>query len=138
MFFVPRNQRVSTRHAVELSCQVVRERDFRLVGDTTLDLSAEGMLVRSVADLTPGEDVLVSFHAKKLGIWFDMDARVARVIRGRRPTDRGRAIGLRFHDISPISRLILRGHLRRLPPPVPRREVRVDYAETVRRIAELS
>lgn len=42
---VPMNQRRSSRRSVVVECQVVRERDFKLVVESTLDLSTEGMLV---------------------------------------------------------------------------------------------
>jgi c-di-GMP-binding flagellar brake protein YcgR len=133
--FVPKNDRKSMRHHVRIDCQVVREHDFELVGHRTLDLSADGMLVRTASAVRVGESMLVSFQATQLGIWFDAEAEVTRLIRGRRPEDEGRAFGLRFIDMPKVSRLILRGHLRRTPPPLPKRPQRVDYAATIRQIA---
>lgn len=133
--FVPKNDRTSTRHHVRIDCEVVRESDFRLVGHRTLDLSPGGMLVRAASDVYVGERMLVSFQATPLGLWFDAQAEVTRLVRGRRPEDEGRAFGLRFVDMPAVPRLILRGHLRRVPPPVPQRPRRIDYAATVRRIA---
>ena len=132
---VSKNDRRASRHHVRIDCEVVRESDFRLVGHRTLDLSAEGMLVRCASDVSLGEKMLVSFRATSLGIWFDAEAEVARLVRGRRPEDEGRAFGLRFVDMPSVSRLILRGHLRRVPPPLPQRPRRVDYAATIRQIA---
>ena len=120
---------------LRIDCEVVRESDFRLVGHRTLDLSPEGMLVRAADDVHIGEKMLVSFQATPLGIWFDAQAEVIRLVRGRRPEDEGRAFGLRFVDMPPVSRLILRGHLRRVPPPLPKRPRRIDYAATIRSIA---
>jgi hypothetical protein len=60
---------------------------------------------------------------------------VARVVRGRRPKDRGRCVGLAFTKFDAVSRLVLRGHLRRTAPPIPQREPRIDYAATIKRIA---
>jgi c-di-GMP-binding flagellar brake protein YcgR len=133
--FIRKNDRKSTRHHVRIDCQVVRETDFRLVGHRTLDLSPDGMLVRATTDVTIGESVLVSFQATPLGLWFDAEAEVTRIVRGRRPEDEGRALALRFVDIAPVARLILRGHLRRVPPIVPQRPTRLDYAASVRAIA---
>jgi hypothetical protein len=130
--FVRRNDRREVRRAVGLPCQVVRERDFRLVADATLDLSPDGMLVSSESDLTLGESVIVSFRATPLGLWFDTEATVARVIGGRRLGDRGAGIGLSFSTLDRVKRLILRGHLRRVPPPLPRRAQRIDWTATVR------
>jgi c-di-GMP-binding flagellar brake protein YcgR len=133
--FVRKNDRKSTRHHVRIDCQVVRENDFSLVGHRTLDLSADGMLVRTADDVTIGEKMLVSFQATPLGLWFDAQAEVMRLIHNRRPEDEGPAFGLRFVDMPSVARLILRGHLRRVPPPLPQRPRRIDYAATIREIA---
>ena len=90
------------------------------------------MLVSSDHDLEVGEALIVSFKATQLGLWFDTDACVTRVIKGRRPGDRGRGIGLSFSSLDRVKRLILRGHLRRVPPPLPRRIQRIDWTATVR------
>ncbi len=132
MLLLPRNQRTSMRHAVQLPCQVVRERDFSLLGDRTLDLSPDGMLVRSEREVNIGDKIIVSFKAPtELELWFDTEATVRRVEQGRRPRDKGRAIGLEFGPLSQVARLILRGSLRRVPPPLPRRDRRIDYAATI-------
>lgn len=117
-------------------CQIVRERDFRLVAETALDLSPDGMLIRTEIDLEPGENVFVSFRATELGIWFDSEARVARIVRGRRPGDKGRAIGIHFSTMSRVKRFILRNHLRKVPPPIPKRTQRIDWSATVMEIAQ--
>lgn len=93
------------------------------------------MLVRTAADVKIGESMLVTFQATPLGIWIDAEAEVTRLVHGKRPEDEGRAFGLRFKDLSRISRLILRGNLRRVPPPLPQRPRRMDYAATIRQIA---
>jgi hypothetical protein len=131
--FVRRNDRREIRRAHRFACQVVRERDFRLVATQTIDVSCDGMLVRlDELDLEPGESVIVSFKATKLGIWFDTEARVTRVVRGRRQGDGGRGAALSFLTLDRVKRMILRGHLRRVPPPVPRRKQRIDWTATVR------
>jgi hypothetical protein len=132
--FVRRNDRREVRRAVALACQVVRERDFKLVADRALDVSPDGMLVRCDADLALGEGLIVSFQATQLGLWFDSEATVARVVRGRREGDRGAAVGLSFATLDRVKRLILRGALRRVPPPVPRRTQRIDWSATVRSV----
>jgi PilZ domain len=130
--FVRRNERREVRRAISMTCQIVRERDFRLVSEKALDVSPDGMLVATDIEIEPGENVFVSFRATDLGIWFDTEARVARVIRGRRPGDKGRGVALRFSTLPLVKRLILRGHLRRVPPPIPRRVQRIDWAATIR------
>jgi hypothetical protein len=130
--FVHRNDRREVRRAVGLTCQVVRERDFRLIADQAIDLSPDGMLVSSEHDLAVGESLIVSFKATQLGLWFDTEASVTRIIKGRRPGDRGPGVGLTFSTLDRVKRLILRGHLRRVPPPLPRRMQRIDWTATVR------
>lgn len=130
-FVVRAAQRRAIRRFVPMTCRVVRERDFVQVSERALDISPDGMLVPCEAELLEGDEMIVSFRATEIGIWFDTDAVVARVVEGRRPGDRGRCVGLRFRSLDAVSRLILRGHLRRYPPPVPKREQRIDYAATV-------
>jgi hypothetical protein len=118
---LPPNLRREMRRAIRLGCRV-RRRDGRLVGDRTLDLSPQGMLVFSDELLPCGAELVVSFRATELPLWFDTHATLRRIVEGRRPGDRGRALGLHFESMPPVSRLILRGHLRKIPPVVPTRE----------------
>jgi hypothetical protein len=134
-FLAYKNDRREVRRRVSLSCRVVRESDFRLLGTHAIDLSPDGMCVMSIRDAEPGESLVVTFKATELGLWFDAEATIARVLRGRRPTDRGRCLGVSFTNFDPVSRLILRHHLRRTAPPVPQRSRPIDYAATVKRIA---
>jgi hypothetical protein len=92
-----------------------------------------------VSDPVPvGESVIVSFRATDLGLWFDTDAKVTRVLKGRRPGDpKGVAVGLEFGSLEAVSRLILRGYLRHFRPPLPKRDLQIDYAATVRRIMSI-
>lgn len=131
---VRKNDRREVRRAISIPCQIVREKDFRLIAETALDVSPDGMLVATEMDLEPGENVFVSFRATELGIWFDSEAKVTRVVRGRRPGDKGRGVGIRFSTMSNVKRFILRNHLRRVPPPVPRRKQRIDWAATIMEI----
>jgi hypothetical protein len=130
--FVRKNDRREVRRALGFSCSVVRERDFRLVAESALDLSPDGMLVATEQDLELGENVIVSFRATQLGLWFDSEARVARIVKGRRDGDRCAGLGLSFSTLDRVKRLILRGHLRRVPPPLPRRTQRIDWTATIR------
>lgn len=131
---VPMNQRRTARRSVVVECQVVRERDFKLVGESTLDLSPEGMLVLTRDRVLTGEDLLITFKTPILGTWFDAEARVARVIHGRRPGDYGRALGIRFRRLDRIAKSLLEASLRNFPAAVPLRDPRIDYAESVTRI----
>lgn len=131
---VRKNDRREVRRAISVPCQIVREKDFRLIAETALDVSPDGMLIATEMDLEPGENVFVSFRATELGIWFDSEAKVARVIRGRRPGDKGKGVGLRFSTMSNVKRFILRNHLKKTPPPVPRRKQRIDWSATIMEI----
>jgi hypothetical protein len=142
-FVRPGNRRREVRRSVCLRCSVVRRRDSQLLGDRSVDLSPEGMLVLSDEPTDEGSELLVSFQATELPIWFDTSATVTRIVEGRRRGDKGRALGLRFQSLPAVSRLILRGHLGKLPPSVAQRnppreigpqEERVDYADRVRLI----
>ena len=123
-----RVDRRAFRREVLLPCQVVRERDFKLVSSLALDLSTEGIQVLTGLRILTGETMPVSFRAPKTQEWFDVEATVARVIHGRRPGDRGRCLGLSFGDLGWTDSLRLFEGLRGLPPAAPRRnpELRAD------------
>jgi hypothetical protein len=124
-------QRGILRRAVDLHCQAVADDGFRLIGHRMLDLSPDGALVQSVSEVGVGETVVLAFPTPGGFSWIDAEASVARIIRGRRHGDRGPSIALRFERMDPVARAILRGSLHGLPPPVPGRDVRRDYASTV-------
>jgi hypothetical protein len=139
---LPSNRRGEMRRAIRLGCRV-RRRDGRLVGDRTVDLSPQGMLVCSDEHLEDGADLVVSFQATDLCLWFDTHATLRRIVEGRRPGDHGRALGLHFESLPAVARLILRGHLGKAPQTVPQRDPprellpgrqEFDYADAVRRI----
>ena len=134
--FVPMraSRRISTRRGVTLPCQAVRERDFKLIADRTLDISVDGLLIPLQHDeqVMTGETLIISFPIP--GMWVDAEASVTRVVHGRRPSDYGRALGVRFHGLDMVSRSYLRAGLRNLPPAIPAREPRIDYAASVSNI----
>ena len=118
--FVPRvTRRTSTRRDVVIPCQAVREHDFTLIADQTLDVSVDGLLVPIERRVLTGETVIVSFRIP--GTWIDAEGTVTRVVHGRRPSDEGMAVGIVFDVISPASRAALAGWLHGRPPPLPRR-----------------
>ncbi|MBP9114170.1 MAG: PilZ domain-containing protein [Polyangiaceae bacterium] len=129
-------QRKSLRRAIAVECRVLRQRDNAIVGTTSVDLSLEGMLVPTWCEMEAKEPLVVTFRIPQLRRTFSTDAHVARFLRGRRGTDRrGPCIGIEFDSLDALSRLYLGGHLRRVPPPLPARSKRVDYAATIRKIA---
>ncbi len=103
------------RRAAPRECQVVRERDFKLVGHLALDLSTEGMMVLSDPGVLTGEPVIVTFKAPGTDYWIDAEATVARVVHGRRPNDIGFGLGLSFDWLEQKARAVLRASLVGLP-----------------------
>jgi hypothetical protein len=99
---------------VQTPCEVVRARDYSLVGTRTLDLSAKGMLLETETSVLTGEELLVLFRSPS-GDWYDYDATVARVLHGRRHCDRRRAVGIAFDPIDPWREILLCEALRRAP-----------------------
>ena len=110
------HHRKSFRHAVDLGCQIVRERDFRLVATCALDLSTDGLLAATDLPVLTGEALVVSFRAPRSSRWIDAEAVVTRVDHGRRPGERGRRLGIAFHGLGQEERHHLFQALRMLPP----------------------
>ena len=118
-----RRRRV-VRRALRARCQAVGMEDFKVFGERILDISPYGMMVAADAEVSAGDDVLVSFQLPGDGRWYDAEAKVARVIEGWRPFDPGYAVGLKFTNIDLDDRLSLRKRLRGIAPPVPTRKLR--------------
>jgi hypothetical protein len=112
-------RRGSCRREIALPCQAVRERDFKLIADRTLDLSLDGLLLPLRARVLTGESLIVSFPIP--GMWIDVEATVARIVHGRRPGDDGLAAGILFHALAPSARAALAGFLHGKREPLPRR-----------------
>lgn len=117
--FARSSRRISTRRGVTLPCQAVRERDFKLIADRTLDISVDGLLIPVEEDILTGETLILSFPIP--GMWIDAEATVTRVVHNRRPGDDGLACGVVFDVITPSARAALAGFLHGKPPPLPRR-----------------
>jgi hypothetical protein len=118
--YVPRRP---SRHRIRLACQVVRERDFKLVSREIVEVSESGLLVRPEARVLTGEQLIVSFMAPFSRIFVDAEAVVARVVHGRRLTDGGPALGVYFQHIDPVSRALLVRHLEHVPARAPERRL---------------
>lgn len=138
--FVPAraSRRISTRRGVMLPCQAVRERDFKLIADRTLDISVDGVLLPMGDDerVEAGDTLILSFPIP--GMWIDAEASVTRVVHGRRPGDDGAACGVTFDVISASARAALAGYLHGKPPPLPRRGplARLRRGEETPRLAD--
>ena len=118
------SDRNAVRRSARARCQVVSERDFRLIGEQALDLSTEGLLLACDDAVQVGERVLLSLEVPGARTWIDAEAVVVRVIEGYRDGDRGYCAGLRFTAIDFDAYRALRHGLRGAPPPVPTRALR--------------
>lgn len=130
------SRRAASRRAVVLPCQAVREHDFKLIADRTLDISADGLLLPLRTPVLTGESLIVSFAIP--GLWVDAEATVARIVHGRRPGDDGLAVGVVFDRISPSTRAALAGYLHARKAPLPRRGplARLRRGEDVPQLAD--
>ncbi len=135
-FLVPARERRFSRRSVRLGCELVRTRDWSLAGRRILDLSLEGLKIQAENELAPGEDVQVFFRVPFSPIWVLAEGSVARVIHGRRPGDDGPAYGIRLAPLHPKAQKALSAASARFPLTLPWRSRRIDYAATVRAIAE--
>jgi hypothetical protein len=81
-----------------------------------LDLSCEGTQIAAYGVAGLGDEILISFQLGDLGLWFDIDATVARVCGGRREDDFGPSFGLAFDSPSALFRQVLRGSMLRYRP----------------------
>ena len=112
--------RGSSRHTVKIACQVVRERDFRLLADRVVDLSSTGALVGPADPALTGERILVSFRIPRSSVWVDAEATVTRVVHGRRPGEYSRSLAIEFDDLDALPRFMLKEALRSVPPAPPK------------------
>lgn len=128
------SDRRSVRRSVFVDCQVVREEGFELIGERAVDLSQDGMLLLSSRSVRLGEPLIVTFRVPGTSRWIDTAATVVRVVHGRRPGDRGPAVGLAFDPLSSEDNLLVRCMIDRFPPTFPMRAPRVDYVGTVQLI----
>jgi len=128
----------SPRHLIRLPCQLVRERDFRLVGDRITNLSTSGLLVMPTDPVLTGERLILSFELG--GQWIDSEVSVARVAHGRRPGERTRGLGLELEQIDKATRKHIADVLETFPlaPPCwrPGRRSTVDALQRLVRRAD--
>jgi hypothetical protein len=108
------------RRMLRQRCQVVRERDFQLIADQVVDLSATGALVMPADPVLTGERVILSFQLPHSLYWVDTEALVTRVLHGRRPGEHTRGVALELDGLSGLSRFMIERALKHLPPAPPR------------------
>lgn len=116
----PSSHQRMPRRLLRQRCQVVRERDFKLIADRVVDVSASGALVMPADPVLTGERVILSFQLPHSLYWVDAEALVTRVLHGRRPGEHTRGVALELDGMSGLSRFMLERALRHLPPAPPR------------------
>jgi hypothetical protein len=108
--------------------------DWRLLGQRVIDVSPYGLLVGVRSAAPVGQEIFVSFQVPGGRGWFDAQAEVVRVVRGRRQGDPGAALGLRFTEVFDVDDwMVLADRFERLPRPEPvrspwRRFIEVAHA----------
>ncbi|HEY8429422.1 MAG TPA: PilZ domain-containing protein [Sandaracinaceae bacterium] len=120
-------RRRSQRVAVDLECQCV-DAECVLIGDRIVNMSADGLLVRTAGTAKVGDHVIVSFRPPGSSVWIDAEARVTRLVTGTSPGAPG--IALELVSTTPFERELLAATLerhrprrhapKRLPPLPPR------------------
>lgn len=136
-FLPPERERVAFRHRLNVPCEVVRERDFKLVALQTFDVSMTGMMVETLRDVSIGDEMIVTFRPPQSIRYVDAQAIVSRVIAGNRRGDLGTAVGLLFTEMDQASFVTLKTAMRRLPALGGTRRPRIDYAAMARVISML-
>jgi hypothetical protein len=125
-----RRRRGIRRH-VRSRCRAMHWDRCEIVGHELLDLSPQGALLSHGGGLRVGDALLVGFRMPWLGPEVLVTAEVARLVRGRRTTDRGECAGLRFLDLDRRSRAELDARLAPFEPAAAAREHPIDYALAV-------
>jgi len=110
-------QRRTTRHRVEIPCELVTSNRDEPELYWATDLSGHGLWLEGAQSLPLGEVVVACVTP---GVWWrrreiQVFAEVVRVSYGLRQGDSGPGAGLRFLDLSPAERWALRRWLRPRP-----------------------
>lgn len=118
-----RTHRRSTRRESALECRVLAEHGDRHLRGETLDVSLEGVRIRSDAEVVVGEPVVLTLRLPNGHTFVDAHARVARIEDGRRAGDQGRAIAFEFTAMDETDWQALRFATHAAPELEPRRGV---------------
>ncbi len=116
----PRTHHRMPRRLLRQTCQVIRERDFKLIADQVVDLSATGALVMPADPILTGERVILSFQLPNSLHWVDTEALVTRILHGRRPGEYTRGVALELDGLSGLNRFMLERALKHMLPAPPR------------------
>lgn len=93
---------------MRLPCQVVRERDFKLVATSIMNVSETGLFVDADVPVRFGERILVTFYSPAVKNWIDAEGTVARVSYGPKWMARKQAFGVVFDNIDAASKKDIR------------------------------
>ena len=74
--------------------QVVRERDFKLVATSVMNVSESGLLIDADVPVHFGEKIIVTFYSPAVKNWIDAEGTVTRVSHGPRWMARKQAFGI--------------------------------------------
>lgn len=136
-FVVHASHRAVSRRTVRLGCEVVRMRDYQLIGKKMVDFSTDGLQVLAEDDALLHEDVEIFFRVPYSNMHLFAEGHVARVIRGKRMGDEGPSYGIALGGLHPDVMTALESAQNRFPPTTRWRPRRIDYAATVRAISAL-
>ena len=125
---VPHRRRGCIRRGWSADCEAVRLDGFVRVSDRILDLSHHGARLTADGLVREGDELDMTLRAPRSLEWIDAIAEVRRV-------DRDGTFGVRFTELEWDARASLFVELAGVPPRLPVRRIRPDYAATVRRIA---
>jgi len=98
----------SPRFSMRLNCQVVRERDFKLVATAVMNVSESGLLVDADVPVRYGEKIILTFYSPAVKDWIDAEGTVTRISHGPRWMARKQAFGVAFDSIDKDSKRNIR------------------------------
>jgi hypothetical protein len=93
---------------MRLACQVVRERDFKLVGTSVMNVSESGLFIDGDDTVRFGDKIIVTFYSPAVRNWIDAEGTVTRVALGPKWMGRKQAFGVAFDAIDADSRRQIR------------------------------
>jgi hypothetical protein len=105
--------RRSVRRQVQVACEAVWLEPFVRIGTSLLDVSPHGARIvldpafASQREALLDASVMVSFQVGELGLWFDLEAQVARMTGGRRARDSAPSVAVAFTCITSLERRVL-------------------------------
>ncbi len=93
---------------MRMACQVVRERDFKLVATSVMNVSESGLFVDADEPVRFGEKIIVTFYSPAAKTWIDAEGTVARLALGPKWMGRKMAFGVAFDQIDAASQKNIR------------------------------